>query len=180
MSQEGGYVLMLLCSTVYCICKVYDTWKINVAPGFVLWLSNSYNCQADRASGNVCACVTPAIIFLSGYMHMHEGCVQSSHARVCLWHTSKIVFAAHSHMRERGAGDHFQCSTWRSINPIQTAPRRRPSNNLWWLRNLFMFVTVHWKINNLHNRSYITISARKHNKKTHTRNWCVWDKWKAN
>lgn len=59
---------------------------------------DSYSCQGDRASA--CVYLLPAFTFVCGYMHMHKGCLQSSHACVGLWHSSKIVFAAHSHEGE--------------------------------------------------------------------------------
>lgn len=79
----------------------------------------------------------------------------------CLRLGKKIVFAVHSRFRAERAGDHLQRSTWRSINPIQTAPRRQPSNNLWRLGNLFMFVTVCWKINNVHGGGSSSANRRK-------------------
>lgn len=134
----------------------------------LLWVSTIMTGNKDRICMYMCMCMQYQLLHFSVGLGI---CIkiQSSHAGVCLWQGSKIVFAAHSHMRE-GNRRSFQCSTWKSINPIQTAPRRQLSNNLWWVRNLFMFVIAHWKINNLHNWSHTTLSAQNTIGK-HTRNW---------
>lgn len=102
---------------------------------------------------------------------------------VCLRLANKIASAVHSRLRVERLGDHFQRSTWRSINPIQTALRRQHTNNLWRLGNLFMFVTVCWMINNV--RGGGSRANKNHKKKldrnkTKRRNRFCRDKWKAN
>lgn len=78
----------------------------------MLWLSTITHVKAtEQVRVCVYVYVIPAFILVCGYMHMHKQCMQASHACVCLWHSSTIVFAAHSHIREKGARYNFQCST---------------------------------------------------------------------